>query len=137
MSSLVPMSLCRSCQNMDVNLVSRSDTIDSGTPWSLMTSLRNSHATSFAVTCIVVGTRCTCDVSQSMITNRESLPRDRGNGPMKFIPTDCHGLSGIGKLCRNPCGFSVLVLLVWHFLHDLQKVCMSVAICGHQYDHQI
>ena len=30
MSSLVPISLCSSCQNVDVNLVSRSDTIDSG-----------------------------------------------------------------------------------------------------------
>ena len=63
MSSLVPMSLCNSRQNVDVNLVLRSDTIDSGTPWSLMTSLRNSHATSFDVTCVIVGTRCTCDVS--------------------------------------------------------------------------
>ena len=58
MSSLVPMSLCSSCLNMDMNLVSQSDTIDSGTPWSLTTSLRNSHATSFAVTHIIVGTRC-------------------------------------------------------------------------------
>ena len=56
MSSLVPMSLCNSRQNVDVNLVSRSDTIDLGTPWSLMTSLRNSHATSFAVTHVVVST---------------------------------------------------------------------------------
>ena len=70
MSSLVPMSLCNSHQNMNVNLVSQSDTIDLGTPWSLMTSLRNSHATSFAFTHVVVGTRCTCDVSQSMITSK-------------------------------------------------------------------
>ena len=70
MSSSVPMSLCSSHQNVDVNLVSLSDTIDLGTPWSLTTSLRNSHATSFVVTCVVVGTRCTCDVSQSIITNK-------------------------------------------------------------------
>ena len=70
MSSLVPISLCNSHQNVDVNLVSRSDTIDLGTPWSLTTSLRNSHNTSFAVTRVVVGTRCTCNVSQSMITNK-------------------------------------------------------------------
>ena len=42
-----------------MNLVLQSDTIDLGTPWSLMTSFRNSHTTSFAVTHIVVGTRCT------------------------------------------------------------------------------
>ena len=59
----MPMSLCSSCQNVDVNLVSQSDTIDSGTPWSLTTSLRNSQATSLAVIHIVVGTRCTCNVS--------------------------------------------------------------------------
>ena len=70
MSSLVPMSLFSSHQNVDMNLVSQSDTIHSGTPLSLMTSLRNSHATSFAVTHVIVGTRCTCDMSRSMITNR-------------------------------------------------------------------
>ena len=69
MGSLVPMSLCSSHQNVDVNLVLQSDTIDLGTPWSLTSSLRNSHATSFAVTHVVVGTRCTCNMSQSMITN--------------------------------------------------------------------
>ena len=90
----------------------QSDTIGLGTLWSLMTSLRNSQATSHAVTHVIVGTKCTCNVSLSMITNRYSLPCDWGNGPMKSIPTDCHGLLGIGKLCRNPCGFCVLVLLV-------------------------
>ena len=70
MSSLVPISLCSSHQNVDMNLVSQSETIDSVTLWSLMTSLRNSHATSFVVTHVIVGTRYTCDVSRSMITNR-------------------------------------------------------------------
>ena len=59
MSSLVPMSLCNSCQNVDMNLVLWSNTIDSGALWSLTTSLRNSHTTSFAVTHVIVGTRCT------------------------------------------------------------------------------
>ena len=70
MSSLVPMSLCSSCQNVDMNLVSQSNTIDLGTLWSLMTSLRNSQATSLAVTCVVVGTKCTFNMSPSMITKR-------------------------------------------------------------------
>ena len=50
-------------QNVNMNLVSQSDTIDLGTPWSLTISLRNTHATSLAVTCIVIGARCTCDMS--------------------------------------------------------------------------
>ena len=62
---------------------------------------------------------------------------DWGNGPMKSIPTDCHSFSSIGKLCRNPCGLCILVLLVWYFPHNLQKASMSVAICGHQYECQI
>jgi hypothetical protein len=53
-----------------VNLESLSDTMESGTPWILMISLRNSHAIPLAVTVVVVGTRWTCDVSQSMITIR-------------------------------------------------------------------
>ena len=63
MRSLLPISLCNSFQNMEVNSVSLSDTMDSGIPWSLMTSFSISHVMPLAVIVIVVGTRCTCDVS--------------------------------------------------------------------------
>jgi len=64
------MSRCSSFQKLEVNFVSRSDTMESGTPCSLTTSVRKSHVTSLAVTRVVVGTKCTCDVSLSITTRR-------------------------------------------------------------------
>lgn len=49
MSSLVPISLFNSCQNNEMNLESRSDTIDSGVPNNRMISLRYRAAISLAV----------------------------------------------------------------------------------------
>ena len=64
------MSWCSSFQNLEVNLGSRSDTIDSGIPWSLTISVKNNHATAFAIVHVVVGSRCTCDVNLSIMTNK-------------------------------------------------------------------
>ena len=47
------MSWCNSFQNLEVNFGSWLDTINSGIPWSLMISVKNSHATAFAVTHVV------------------------------------------------------------------------------------
>ena len=124
MRSLLPNSLCSSLQNMEVNLVSRSDTIDSGIPWSLMTSFSINHATPLVVTIIIVGTRCTCDVSQSIMTNKWSELFDFGSGPMKSSPIDCHGLSGICRLCSRPVGLLFVSLLVAQVPH----VC-SMILC--------
>src|SRR6266481_6325987 len=60
--SLVPISRCSSFQNLEVNFESLSDTIESGTPCSLIISFRKSHATTLEVTRVVVGIKCTCDV---------------------------------------------------------------------------
>ena len=49
MRSLLPISLCSSFQNMEVNLVSWSDTMDSGIPWSLMTSSSINHVAPLVV----------------------------------------------------------------------------------------
>ena len=73
MRSLLPINLCNSFQNMEVNLVSLLDTMDSGIPWSLMTSFRISHVMPLAVTIVVVGTRCTCDlVGQLWLISNQS-----------------------------------------------------------------
>ena len=53
----VSMSHWSSHQKMDMNFVSWSKTTESGTPWSLMTSFRNSQTIPLAVTLVIVGTR--------------------------------------------------------------------------------
>ena len=50
--------------------MSLSDTMDSGIPQSLMTSISINHVMPLVVIVVVVGTRCTCDVSQSSMTNK-------------------------------------------------------------------
>ena len=64
------MSRCSSFQNLEVNFGSRSDTIDSGIPWSLTVSVKNNHATAFAVARVVVGSKCTCDVNLLITTSK-------------------------------------------------------------------
>ena len=64
------MSQCSSFWNMEVDFISQSDTMDSGTPWSLTISIKKSHATSLAVTHVVVGIRCICDVKRLIMTSQ-------------------------------------------------------------------
>ena len=64
------MSRCSSFQNLEVNFGSQSDTIDSGILWSLMISIKNDHATAFAIARVVVGSKCTCDVNLSITTSK-------------------------------------------------------------------
>ena len=60
-SNFVPISRCSSFQKLEVNFVSLSDTIESGTPWCLTISIRKIHTTSLEVMQVVVGTKCTCE----------------------------------------------------------------------------
>ena len=90
-----------------------------------MTSFSINHAMPLAVTVIIVGTRCTCDVSQSIMTNRYSKLFDFGSGPIKSSPIDCHGLSGIGRLCSRPVSLLFASLLVTQVPHILQYDSMS------------
>ena len=64
------MSRCNFFQNLEVNFGSRSDMINSSIPWSLTISVKNNHATAFAVARVVVGSKCTCDVNLSITTSK-------------------------------------------------------------------
>ena len=97
-----------------------------------MTSFSINHPMPLAVTVIVVGTRCTCDVSQSITTSKQSKLFDFGSGPIKSNPIDCHGLSGIGRLCSRPIGLLFASLLVMQIPQDLQYDSMSCDIDCHQ-----
>ena len=43
------------------------------------------------------------------------------------------GAEGVRSVRSDPFGFNVLVLVVWHFLQDLQNASTSLAMLGHQY----
>ena len=58
----------RSCDTHKKSL--KSDTMDSGIPWSLMTAFSTNHVMPLTIIIVVVGTRCTCDVSWSIMTNK-------------------------------------------------------------------
>ena len=70
MSSLVPRRRCTSFQNAEVNLVSRSDTMDSATPCRRTISRTYNHASSDALIVVTIGIRCVCEVSRHKITQR-------------------------------------------------------------------
>ena len=68
------------------------------------------------------------DLSQ-LISNRNYLIL--GVDPQS-PPIDCHGLSGIGRLCSRPVGLLFASLLVVQIPHVLQYDSMSCDIDGHQ-----
>jgi hypothetical protein len=69
-SSFTPIRWCNSRQNLEMNLGSQSNTIDSGYLCNRMISLRNSQATSKAFTVVTMGIRWTKDVNQHITTNK-------------------------------------------------------------------
>lgn len=87
MDSFAPMIRWTSFQNADVNLVSRSDTIFDGNPWSLKTFSTSSSATAFAPSVVRQATRWTIRVIRSMTTQTMLYVPvrffDSGSGPTK------------------------------------------------------
>ena len=83
-------------------------------------------------TVVVVGTRCTCDISRSITTNKYLKLFNFGSGPIKSIPIDSHSLSRISRLCSRPAGLLFASLVVAHIPHVLQYDSMSCDIAGHQ-----
>lgn len=70
MSNLVPVSLCSSHQNCEVNFKSWSDTIDSGMPYSCTISHIYKHAMSDVILLTLSGTRCIILVNQQSTTHK-------------------------------------------------------------------
>src|ERR1700676_2470629 len=69
-NNLVPNILCVSLQNLEVNLGSRSDTIDSGSPCSRTISFIYNEASSDAFVVMFIGMRWTIEVNLHMTTQR-------------------------------------------------------------------
>src|SRR5260221_12441115 len=100
-----------------MNLESLSETIDFGSPWRQMTFFKNSYMSSRAFVVVFIGTRCTCEVRQHTITQRQLESRLLGKGPMKTIAMDIHGASGMGNWCNNPGINWDVCLVVWQISH--------------------
>ena len=75
MRSLVSISFWSSFQKMEVNQMSLLDTMDSGMPWSLTTSMRINHTTPLAVT--VVTKRVIVTILK-ILTQETHLPHNPG-----------------------------------------------------------
>jgi len=93
----VPKARYKSDHNLDVNLGSRSDTIDTGTPWSLITSFTYNLANLSMKYVIYMGKNKVKFVTRSTIT---LLPL--GNPITKSMIMSFHFHSGIS----NGCNFS-------------------------------
>src|SRR3954447_16109041 len=97
-TSLVPMVRNRLCQNLLVNLASRSEMIEVGRPWSQKMWSKNIFAVSGAVAVVHVGTRWTILEKVSTKTTMASKPDlVRGSCVMKSMETYSQGCAGIGR----------------------------------------
>ena len=72
--NFVPNVRCKLGHSLDVNLGSRSDTIDTGTPWSLTTSLMYNFASLSTKSVALIDKNKTDFVSRSTISHMASLP---------------------------------------------------------------
>jgi len=68
--SFTPNSQCNSVQNMDVNFVSLSETIDIGSPCNQTMWFKNLYASSRVFVIVLTGIKCTCEVKWHITTQR-------------------------------------------------------------------
>jgi len=101
----VPKARCKHGHNLEVNLGSQSDTIDMGTPCSLITSFTYNFANLSTGSVILMGKNRADLVSQSTTTHITSLPFfPFGNPVTKSMAIFSHFHSGIGSGCNSPAG---------------------------------
>jgi hypothetical protein len=119
--SFAPSKWWSSFHHFDMNLASQSNTILSGNPCKWTTSQRYMCNGCEAFRWVFTGIRCTSDVIQQMTTHSMLKPSTLGNGPIKSIPIDCQGLTGMGRLCNSPWGQLLLSLVFWQMSQDIQN----------------
>src|SRR5262245_41018476 len=105
MLGLMPSSRTRYCQNLEVNILSRSDTMSDGRPWRRKMCWRKRRATSVAVAVVLVAMKWAILVRRSTTTKMASFPTDEAGRPtIKSIEIDSHGRKGTGSGTRKPWG---------------------------------
>ena len=113
-------------QYADVNSLSLSLMISSGSPWILANRSRHKYPSSFAVYVSLNGRQCAHFEYRSTMTQMLSYltlvvgSSDTGNFVMKSIVTDCHGLSA-GLISYGTLLMCVLCLFFWQLSHCRMK----------------
>src|SRR5205814_9873674 len=115
MSSFILRCCIRVSQNLEVNLVSRSQMIDSGSPVCGNMWVKYRCAISSPVALVLVGHASIHPLKRSLHTKLESyeIPFhcEGGIGPMKSMEKCVLGMTGVAGRCRSPAGSCVESLL--------------------------
>ena len=82
------MSFVNAFQKRDTKILSRSQTMSFGKPFSQYHVLKKVTASSLAVMVVFVGTIRMSEPRRSVIVRIQSYPSSVGNGPMKSIAMD-------------------------------------------------
>src|SRR5205807_8418042 len=109
--SITPNSFIKLVQNLEVNRLSLSEIIDSGSPWYRQISFRNISANCSIGTSVVSGMKCAILENLSTMTQILVYPADSGNPIMKSIEMDFHGRSGTSIGDSSPNFLCLAVLL--------------------------
>lgn len=111
--SLMPVSLCKAFQNLDMNSLLRSETISVGRPFLQYHLSKNKYVRSSAVMSVLIGTSCISLPKQSVRVMMQFLLLSSGSGPIKLIATESLLLSGMGRGWSQPYGLIVDDLFHW------------------------
>ena len=129
----VPMALCKLFQNVDVNLGSLSDTIETSSPCNLTISLIYYWAYWSILYVDFTGRKWVDLVNLSTITHMKLYPFCvLGNPSTKSIVMCSHFHSGINKGFNNPDGLWCSILTCWQVRHSATNFAISLFILGHK-----
>src|SRR2546421_13069936 len=108
MSSLILRHCIRVSQNLEVNLVSQSQMIDSGSPVCENMWVKYRSVISSPVVLVFIGNASIHPLKQSLYTKIESYQIlfhcEGGNRPMKSMEKCIPGMTGMSDWCRSLAG---------------------------------
>src|SRR5437764_14026805 len=111
MSSLILKCCIRVSQNLEVNLVSRLQMMDSGSPICGNMWVKYKSAISSPVALVLISHTSIYSLKQSLYTKIESYQIlfhcEGSNGPMKSMEKCFPDMTGMSGWCRSPVGSCV------------------------------
>uniref|UniRef100_I1QNX0 Uncharacterized protein n=1 Tax=Oryza glaberrima TaxID=4538 RepID=I1QNX0_ORYGL len=111
--NLVPVAAKSAVQNAEGNTVSRSETMDVGTPWRRTMSVKNARTTVSAVYGCARAMKWAYLEILSTTVSMTVLPATRGKPSTKSMAISDHTAAGTGSGSSNPAGCKCSVLLRW------------------------
>lgn len=114
----VPKASCRLIQNLDVNMESLSDPIDTGMSWSLITSCTYSLVNRSKEYVDLIVRKCANLVNWFTITQTKLLLCGLlGKLETKSMVIFFHFYSRMGSGCNSPAGRLCSIFTCWHTKH--------------------